>query len=112
MAFVAVARGYEVLYAHAESGPFAERIAGALKTLLPAHGEGLVYRNGLYLLRYRPSVLVELGFIDSPADMALLTDAEWRERACRVIAEDLAEFLEETGHGGTEAQSAEAQSHG
>ena len=70
------ARGHEVLYRTRRSRSFAEAVAGALGQHIPPHGPGIVRRPGLYVLRYDPSVLVEIGFLDSDEDFPLLAD-EW-----------------------------------
>jgi N-acetylmuramoyl-L-alanine amidase len=80
------ARGFQVLYRSEKSGRIAERIAAALAAHIPAHGAGLICRNGLYLLRHEPSVLIEMGFIDSDDDWKLLSDPAWRGRAMAAVA--------------------------
>ncbi len=88
------ARGFEVLYSTASSALFAHAIRDALKDLagkngcptIPPHGEGIVRRNGLRVLRYDPSVLIEAGFLDNDQDYALLADASWRQRAMEAVA--------------------------
>lgn len=80
------ARGHEVLYRTAASAAIARAISRELAPLIPAHGPGICQRNNLLVLHYEPSVLVELGFIDSD-DYGLLSDQIWKLKACQAIAE-------------------------
>jgi len=80
------ARGFEILYSNEQSGFFAEAIRDCMKPLIALHGEGVVWRNGLYVLRYKPSVLLEMGFIDHDEDYALLSDPAWQKKAMHAVA--------------------------
>lgn len=86
------ASGHEVIYSTTRSGYFADAITTALRPLLPPHGDGVIYRRGLYLLRHDPSVLIEIGFIDS-ADYQLISDQAWKLRFAGAIAGAIAAVL-------------------
>ena len=80
------ARGHEVLYRTAGSAAFAGAVSKALAQHIPPHGVGLVRRAGLYLLQYDPSALVEVGFLDSDQDYALLADDLFKVAAMESVA--------------------------
>ncbi len=86
-------RGHEVLYRTAGSAEVAEAISRALARHIPAHGAGVVRRAGLYVLQYDPSVLVELGFLDSDEDYALLADDLFRTAAMESVAQAVEQCL-------------------
>lgn len=58
-------------------------------------GRGLTVRDDLGGLNLStvPKVFIECGNMRDPEDAALLTDAQWRERAARGIAEGITDFL-------------------
>ena len=85
------ARGHEVLYRTRRSRSFAEAVAGALGQHIPPHGSGIVRRPGLYVLRYYPSVLVEVGFLTSDEDFALLADDLFKVAAMESVAGAIAD---------------------
>ncbi len=84
------ARGHEVLYRSEASRSFAEAIRAGLLSHIPPHGAGLVRRSGLALLHYDPSVLIEIGFLDSDEDFALLSSDLWKVQAMEAVAEAIA----------------------
>jgi len=87
-------RGHEVLYRTARSAEFAEAVSKALARHIPAHGAGVVRRAGLYVLHYDPSVLVEVGYLDSDQDYALLADDLFKTAAMESVAGAIAEAFE------------------
>ena len=53
-------------------------------------------RPGLYVLRYDPSVLVEVGFLDSDEDFALLDDDLFKVAAMESVAGAVAAILSDS----------------
>lgn len=72
------ARGCEVLYYSSRSSGFdvAKQIIEEVENEFPIHGDGLVKRPGLGVLRYTkaPAVLVETLFLSNSQDLKILTD--------------------------------------
>ena len=60
------------------------------------HGPGIVRRPRLFVLRYDPSVLVEVGFLDSDEDFALLVDDLFKVAAMESVAGAVAAILSES----------------
>ena len=87
-------KGFQVLHGpNAES----ERLAHAVTTAVGAGTPVRVVtaRSNLYVLRYRPSILIEMGFIDDPEDFALLTDPTWVDQ----VVSDVSITITEHGNG-------------
>lgn len=84
------ARGCEVLYYSSRSKGFdvAKQIVKEVKEEFPIHGDGLVKRPGLGVLRYTkaPAVLVETLFLSNSQDLKLLTDVVESSRLAYCIA--------------------------
>ncbi|MDX7952014.1 N-acetylmuramoyl-L-alanine amidase [Lichenihabitans sp. Uapishka_5] len=56
-----------------------------------------------------PSVLLELGYLSSPTDVAALTAPQWRDKAVGAVAASIGSFFDARGHdpqGGAMAQAA------
>lgn len=77
-AAVKSARGCEVLYYSSSSKGLdvAKQIVKEVETEFPIHGDGLVKRPGLGVLRYThaPAILVETLFLSNSRDLNILTD--------------------------------------
>ncbi|HMO71294.1 MAG TPA: N-acetylmuramoyl-L-alanine amidase, partial [Paracoccaceae bacterium] len=77
--------------ARTETAPRTERAAQALETAIRAEGLAMHRRprqvGAFSVLKSPdiPSVLLELGFMSSPRDLARLTDADWRARMARAV---------------------------
>jgi len=78
--------GHEILWRTKSSAPIARAISDALKPIIPPHGAGVIERPRLAVLAYDPSVLIELGFIDSAVDYAALIDVKIKLEICEAIA--------------------------
>jgi len=78
--------GHEILWRTKSSAPIARGISDALKPIIPPHGAGVIERPRLAVLAYDPSVLIELGFIDSAVDYAALIDVKIKLEICEAIA--------------------------
>jgi N-acetylmuramoyl-L-alanine amidase len=81
--------------ARRETGPRAERLADRLVEAIEA-ATGNLYKKprmaaGFSVLKAPdiPSVLIEVGFMSNPRDLASLTDPDWRARAARGILDAL-----------------------
>jgi N-acetylmuramoyl-L-alanine amidase len=73
---------------------FAQALVGQLKTAARLHQHPL--KSAAFVVLKAPdvpSVLVELGFVSSKADLKSLTSAEWRERSAVAIAQAVDAFL-------------------
>ena len=90
------ARGHEVLYRTRNGRTFAEAVSAALGRHIVPHGPGIVRRPGLYVLRYDPSVLVEVGFLDNDEDFALLDDDLFKVAAMESVAGAVAAILSDS----------------
>ncbi|APG47436.1 N-acetylmuramoyl-L-alanine amidase [Phaeobacter porticola] len=81
--------------ARLETHPRSEALAGAMVSGLKAQGGAMNRRPlreaGFSVLKSAdiPSVLVEIGFLSSPRDLANLMDAAWRENTARGILNGL-----------------------
>lgn len=80
------AHGHKVLYRTAGSAAIARKVSDALSPIIPKHGAGVVERPDLAVLAYPPSILIELGFIDSDDDYTLLLDPEKQAAIVSAIA--------------------------
>jgi N-acetylmuramoyl-L-alanine amidase len=80
-------KGFEVLWRTDESCVFAMDVADAMRVSHHEVRGGAIRSRNLYVLRFEPSILVEIGFIDDPEDFALITNAEWMEATCKVIVQ-------------------------
>jgi N-acetylmuramoyl-L-alanine amidase len=78
--------GHEVLWRTTASAPIARAVSDALKPIIPPHGAGVIERPRLAVLAYDPSVLIELGFIDSSVDYTALIDPAIKVEICEAIA--------------------------
>lgn len=81
------AHGHEVLYRTPDSAMIARRVSDAISPYIAPHGAGVIERPRLFVLAYSPSIMIELGFIDSDDDYAVLVDADKREAICAAIAQ-------------------------
>lgn len=87
--------------ARAETGPRADRLANALVKSFDA-AEIKMHRHPLQSAAFSvlkapdfPSLLIELGFLSSPDDLARLTDAGWRARMQGAILAAIREWAVE-----------------
>ena len=80
------ARGHEILWRSKRSAPIARAVSDALKPIIPPHGAGVIERPRLAVLAYDPSILIELGFIDSSVDYPALIDVKIKLEICEAIA--------------------------
>lgn len=77
------------------SALFARSLVGALKTSVYTHREPLKSAGFRVLRAYDvPSVLVELGYMSSPADLKLLTSEAWRDRVTDSILHAIERFFD------------------
>ena len=90
------ARGHEVPYRTRSGRTFAEAVSAALGRHIVPHGPGIVRHPRLYVLRYDPSVLVEVGFLDSDEDFALLADDLFKVAAMESVAGAVAAILSDS----------------
>ncbi len=86
-------KGCEVLYRSAVGTPAAERSIYFARAVAEAMGENIrlrpkpvVDRQDLYVLRYSPSILIEVGFLDDPEDAELLLSRQWMNLAMGCVA--------------------------
>jgi N-acetylmuramoyl-L-alanine amidase len=88
-------KGFMVLWNTPSSEPFAKAV---LERAAMGHikkcGAGLVRRSDLCVLRYDPSILVQIGFLDDPEDFALVRNADWQANTCFAVAEAVSQTLE------------------
>lgn len=70
--------GTETLYYTRESVPFAEIIQENFVNQMGTIDRGIIFRDNLGVIKrtYMPSVLLELGFIDSPVDAEMLQNRQ------------------------------------
>ena len=70
--------GTETLYYTRESVPFAEIIQNNFVNQMGTIDRGIIFRDNLGVIKrtYMPSVLLELGFIDSPVDADMLQNRQ------------------------------------
>jgi len=78
--------GHEILWRTKSSAPIARAVSDALKPIIPPHGAGVIERPRLSVLAYDPSILIELGFIDSSVDYPALSDVKIKLEICEAIA--------------------------
>lgn len=98
------ARGVEVFYPN-ENSPRArtsKRLAELLNDRIAAQSDAAgrgakIDPRGLRVLRATrvPAVLVELGFMTNDADLRLLTNSPWHDKAAGALYEGIAEFWRE-----------------
>lgn len=76
------------------SARFAHTLVGAMKSTVYTHRDPLK-SAGFRVLKAHdvPSVLVELGYMSSPADLKLLTSDAWRDRVTDAIMHAIGEFF-------------------
>ena len=77
-------KGFEAIYGTARSAPIAHAITGAVSYFHPTRV--VTARSNLYVLRFNPSVLIEVGFLDDPDDYAIITRADWMRQFCKDVA--------------------------
>ena len=79
----------------------AEAILASLREVVPGNQNGVLPAN-FFLLRHSPAtaILVEMGFISHPADRAVLTSEEGRQRIAAAIAAGIVNYLNEPGGAG------------
>ena len=93
------AEGIETLF-NSESSPENRKLASCIQTrligLTQANDRGLKVRNDLTVLMAmpQPACLVEVGFLSSPVERALLVTDEYRDKLARGIAEGIGDFLD------------------
>ncbi|MEA3409375.1 MAG: N-acetylmuramoyl-L-alanine amidase, partial [Candidatus Eisenbacteria bacterium] len=76
-----------------ESRALARAVRGQMSDALPNYDRGVGGANLAGLAGCAmPAILVEVGFITSASDAALLADADFREDAARAIARGVAEY--------------------
>ncbi len=76
------------------SALFARSLVGAMKSTVYTHRDPLKSAGFRVLKAYDvPSVLVELGYMSSPADLKLLTSDAWRDRVTDAIMHAVGEFF-------------------
>ncbi len=88
-------KGFQVLHGPNQAS---EKLARAVTA---AVGEGrrvrvVTARSNLYVLRYRFSILIEMGFIDDPEDFVLLTDPAWVDQVVSVVADVITSYETES----------------
>lgn len=92
-----VYRGAQVFYSpKTGSENFANQLQAALvSTVNPGSNRKAKKTDGIYLLDHIqwPGVLVECGFISNQEDARLLSDTEYQNNICAVIAATLSSFL-------------------
>ena len=92
-------RGLQVWYSQndARSAPLAECIQSKAKELLQpqVHRKIKAATSSIYLLRHArvPAVLVECGFLSTPAECALLCDATYRQMLALCLFEAICEKI-------------------
>jgi len=93
-------KGFMVLWNTPASERFAKVVLENVETGGSHHlpkikkcGAGLVRRSDLRVLRYDPSILLEVGFLDDPEDFALIRNADWQQNACLAVAEAITQTL-------------------
>ncbi len=74
---------------------FAQIIHGELMKAIGSNDRGIIQRTNLGLLKQTkmPSVIIEMGFLSSPKDAALLSSDEFRQKAAEGIAEGVKKAL-------------------
>jgi N-acetylmuramoyl-L-alanine amidase len=86
--------------ARTENAPRVDRLAEELKTSIKAEGLRMhrrpIQSGGFSVLKSPdiPSVLIELGFLSSPRDLARLTDPAWRARMAGALQMGLAQWAD------------------
>jgi len=89
--------GTETFYRHPSSKAIAQRANDALVSILGTRDRGVKTetdsaRKSIHVLGFQPdSILIELGFIDHPGDIAKLLDPDNRKAACQALAKALTE---------------------
>lgn len=97
------AHGVEGLYRSAGSCGVASRLSAAAAQALGLRDRGAKRRDDVAVLRFSagPAVLLELGFLTNPGDLAALLDARRRRLVCRRLALVLSRsFAGQTGSAG------------
>ena len=89
--------GAQVFYSETSgSKELAMRLQDALaKGLSPHSSRKCKKAEGIYLMEHikSPGILIECGFISNPQDEKRLSDSEYQQKICSVIARALAQFL-------------------
>jgi N-acetylmuramoyl-L-alanine amidase len=93
-AFNGTAHGTETFYRGSNHKPKAEAITAAVSKALGTASRGAKTESAsqharLAVMAFQPTYLLEIGFIDNPADRAKMIDPALRRQACNALAEIL-----------------------
>ena len=93
--------GFETLHSsHGTSLELAKAVHGPVQRALGLRDRGLKPRDNLAILKFTPSILLELGFITNAGDLAIVRDGTVRRRVCAVLAQALVDFSDAWHQGG------------
>lgn len=86
------ANGTETFYRGQQHAPKAQRLNGAVVSVLKTRNRGIKteassQHKRLAVMAFQPCFLIELGFIDNPEDRKKLLDPKLRMEACAALAE-------------------------
>lgn len=80
------ATGTETLYYRESARVLADCVQAGLVRVLGLRDRGVKFRDDLSVLHFSgPAILIEFGFINNPADLAIILDKEHRKKACAEI---------------------------
>lgn len=97
------ANGVETLHSsHGTSLELAKAVHPHLVKSLGLRDRGLKVRDDLAVLKFTPSVLIELGFVTNRGDLGIVSDGSVMVRTCRVLAGALVVYSDDWHLGGRE----------